>query len=366
MQPSFPEPTSARIDTPSAPRFPFAAHLREPPPNALRHRGSGSGQGHVESYFLRANHPQRPLALWLKATILAPLAGEPVAETWLIAFDGERQRLFAHKLTHPLARASMIGDALGARIAAGDWLLELSERGHARGSLASKDGSAAFDLTFVPGTGAVAEPLSILPSRILREGPFPRSKLLTPFPWLVFGGRLDVFGERWDLTGWNGMQGHNWGREHAFEYAWGQCFFPAADGAPEAMVEGFTGRIKVAGRPTPQLSAMVVRRGTRSYTFATVFDFWRQEAHVGPTRWTLTLRSADGEARLRMDAGSQPMACLGYANPDRSLAYCFNTKLAEVHLEVRPRREPSFICVSAHGGALEFLRRTPDHGREVV
>ncbi len=67
-----------------------------------------------------------------------------------------------------------------------------------------------------------------------------------------------------------------------------------------------------------------------------------------------------------MDAASQPIACLGYANPDRSLAYCFNTKLADVHLEVRPRGEPSFVCLSPHGGALEFLRRTPDPGRAVV
>lgn len=341
---------------------PLAALLREAPPNKLRHRG----RGHVESYFLRANDPQRPRALWLKATILAPLVGEPVAEMWLVAFDGELQRHFAHKLTFPFARASLIGDELGARIAAGDWLLELSSRGSARGSIASAEGRAAFDLRFCPGPGAVAAPLAILPSRFLREGPFPRSKLLTPFPWLVFDGTLDVFGERWDLTDWNGMQGHNWGREHAFEYAWGQCFFPASKGAPEAMVEGFTGRIKIAGRPTPQLSAMVVRRGTRTYSFDTVFDFWRQEAHVGPERWTLSLSGPDGDVRLRMDADARPMACLGYANPDRSLAYCFNTKLADVHLEVHPRREPSFTCTSAHGGALEFLRRTPDLGRTVV
>ncbi len=37
------------------------------------------------------------------------------------------------------------------------------------------------------------------------------------------------------------MQGHNWGREHAFEYAWGQCLFPATELAPESMLEGFYG-----------------------------------------------------------------------------------------------------------------------------
>lgn len=332
--------------------------LREPPPNRCRH----TGKGHVESYFLRANHPERPLALWLKATILAPLAGEPVAETWLIAFDGERDRLYARKLTRALADASFIGDSLGARITAGDWRLELSERGSARGSIAD----ASFDLRFSPGPTVVAAPLTLLPTRLLREGPFPRSKTLTPFPWLVFRGALEVFGERWSLDGWNGMQGHNWGKEHAFEYAWGQCFFPAAAGAPETMVEGFTGRVKLAGRPTPPMSAMVVRRGTRTFTFATIFDFWRQESHIGTDRWTVALSSPDGEARLRMEVAGRPLACLGYQNPDRSMAYCYNTKLARVHLEVRPRHDAAFVCTSEHGGALEFLRRTVEPHLEVV
>lgn len=341
-------------------RFP---HLREPPANACRYDG---GRGHVESYFLRANDPTRARALWLKATILAPLDGEAVAETWLIAFDGERERVFAAKLTHPWSEAAFVGDELGARISVGDWLIALSDHGHARGTMRAPSGEARFDLRFTPGPGAVAAPLSIFPSRVLREGPFPRSKLLTPYPWLVFSGSLEVFGERWELAGWDGMQGHNWGKEHAFEYAWGQCLFPAGDGAPETMVEGFSGRIRLAGRPTPRMSALVVRRGTRTFRFDAIFDFWRQEAQISDERWSVTLRGADGWARLRMHAAGRPMACLGYHNPDRSLAYCFNTKLAEVHLEVRPRGGEPFVCTSAHGGAFELLRREVEPGREVV
>ena len=51
------------------------------------------------------------------------------------------------------------------------------------------------------------------------------------------------------------------------------------------------------------------------------------------------------------------MVCLGYDNPDGERSYCFNSKLAEVTLEVRPADGASFTCTSAHGGALEFLRR---------
>jgi hypothetical protein len=33
--------------------------------------GRGRGQGHVESYFLKANDPHSPRAVWLKTTIYA-------------------------------------------------------------------------------------------------------------------------------------------------------------------------------------------------------------------------------------------------------------------------------------------------------
>ena len=53
-------------------------------PRAPRVRG-----GHVESYFLRANHPSRPLAFWAKATVLKPVGGMALQESWFVFFDGE-------------------------------------------------------------------------------------------------------------------------------------------------------------------------------------------------------------------------------------------------------------------------------------
>ena len=66
----------------------------ELPPNAPRF--VPGGLRHVESYFLRANDPARPRALWVKATVLQPLSGPAVAEAWFIFFDGEQQRTWAH------------------------------------------------------------------------------------------------------------------------------------------------------------------------------------------------------------------------------------------------------------------------------
>lgn len=326
----------------------------EAPDNALRFAGR---PGHVESYFLRANHPSRPLALWLKATLLAPLDGPPVAEAWFIFFDGEQGTTFAHRQTQPFPEASFSGPGAPAlEVRAAGLSLSLGTPGAATGTFTAPQGTASLELRWHADTSPIARPLSIYPWKLLRTGPFPKSKLLTPFPALRFVGRVRLPGGVVELSDWHGMQGHNWGKEHAFEYAWGQCLFPAED----VMVEGFSGRVRVAGRTTPRMSALVVRRGARTFRFDTLFDVWRQQAEVGLDTWALTLRSGDGEASLAMDASGKPMVCLGYGNPDGQPSYCFNSKLAKVTLTVRPADDASFTCTSAHGGALEFLRREPD------
>lgn len=325
-------------------------------PNALRYRGPG----HVESWFLRANHPTRPLALWLKATLLAPLRGEAVAETWFIFFDGEKKRAFAHKETVPFAQATFrSGDgSQSISIAGARW--SLGAAGAAQGKLRGQQGDATWDLNWVADASAVGGPLTIYPTELMLVGPFPKSKVLTPFPSLTFSGRVRVFGEEVALHGWSGMQGHNFGREHHYEYTWGQCVFPATRAGPETMVEGGTARLKVGPAVSPPMSSLVVRRGAREYRFDNFLAIWRQEASVAKWRWTLRVRGADGEAAVTMDAGAMPLACLGYLNPDGQLRYCFNTKLAHVWLHLRPRDGAPFQLESEHGGALEFLQHLPD------
>ncbi|MSQ83432.1 MAG: hypothetical protein EXR77_11185 [Myxococcales bacterium] len=74
-------------------------------------------------------------------------------------------------------------------------------------------------------------------------------------------------------------------RVAAAEYAWGQCLF---DGA---MVEALTGRIRVAGRLTPPISALVVRTAEREWRFDALLDLWRQDAVIGERVWTLQMRN---------------------------------------------------------------------------
>ncbi len=330
-------------------------------PNTPRFDGSAKS-GHVESYFLRANHPSEPRAVWLKTTILASKNGTRTsADAWCIVFDGAQHRSWAGRTTVPFSEARFASSSRGgADVSLAGCAFQFDTAGSASGALTGQDGACGFELSWRPGPESLAEPLSLYPLDSMVDGSFPRSKLLTPHPCQRFDGRLDVFGETWELDGWYGMQGHNWGAEHAWEYAWGQCLFDDAGGTPHALVEGFSGRIRLAGLVTPRLSAMVVRRGGKTYRFDHIFDFWRQDATISDMSWNLRLRGSGGEAALSMVADPRQMVCLGYENPDGRLSYCMNSKLARVHLRVNPIDADGFECTSAHGGALEFLRNQPD------
>lgn len=320
--------------------------------------------GHVESYFFRANDPRAPRALWVKATILAPLASPPVAEAWFIWFDATSAdgRTLAKRETVPFSSAHFGQDG----IVVGPLELELGAPIGVRGAIDHQGRRLRLALRAERAVGQASRPLSLYPLSGLESGPFPRSKLLTPEPYLIVSGEIEVDGATHALRDWTGMLGHNWGQEHAAEYAWGQCLFPAERGQPSAMVEGFTGKVKVLGRSTPWISALVVRRGEEELRFDRLIDLWRQQAELSADAWRLALVGPGGEARLEMSARERPLVCLGYQNPDGHLSYCFNTKLAEVRLAVQPRRGPAFELYSSHGGALEFLRPAPIAGLEVL
>ncbi len=314
--------------------------------------------GHVESYFLRANHPTEPRAFWLKATVLRRDDGSAVAESWCALFDGART--WAGKTTVPLNDAGFSGDP--TQIHVGGARLSLGTEGTLSGAI----DSVSWDLNYVAVDGPISEPLCMFPLRRMVDGSFPKSKLLTPKPALHFSGTVTWDDETWEVSDWLGMQGHNWGKQHALEYAWGQVLFPGSDGAPVAMAEAFSGKLKLGPVITPFLSALVVRRAGKTYRFNRIVDLWRQKVVIDDMHWCVTMRGSGGEAMLSMRADHKKMVCLGYLNPDDALSYCLNSKIARVELRVNPTNEEGFRCFSEHGGALEFLRRTPDPRFEKV
>ncbi|MFF2550167.1 hypothetical protein ACFVUS_04160 [Nocardia sp. NPDC058058] len=316
------------------------------------------GADHVESWFIRANDPYSPRAVWIKATVLTGKDGTALAQAWCSVFDGDRTRAWCTDI--PLDTARFEQNALGQAITAGPLRMQLTGRGgDSQGTLADDTSTISWDLEFTR-VAVIGAPLSMLPSDRLLDAGFPKNKLVTPFPVATVTGHLDWDGERWDLHGWHGMQGHNWGAEHSPEYAWGHSVFTeTGTDAPFAVMEGASGRTRIGGKVSPLLSMLVIRRGDQEYRFDRIADLWRQRPHLDFPQWTLRMRGRDGTAEVRMLADPAQMVCLAYRNPARARSYCLNSKTAAVSVHVAPINGNAFELRSAHGGALEFLAPQP-------
>lgn len=304
-------------------------------PNAVRYDPT-QPRDHVESYFLKANDPAGTRALWLKATILsrAREPGSAVAEGWAVAFDrrGDAPRHVAVKSSIPISRAAFDRSALGVR-----WD-EPGERsafdlasGSARGAIARGKDRIGWDLRY-PAEGP---PLELLPYPWMYTAPFPKSKLVTPVADTLFSGAVEVNGERWDVDGWPGMQGHNWGRGHADLYAW--CHVCGWDDAGEPLVlEAVSARVRTGPVLLPLLTTVAVRARGVDYRFHRPLDMARAEAHIDGLRYRFACKSDLGVVEAEVSAEPADMVGLYYANPKGPLTYCLNSKLATVRMSFEP------------------------------
>lgn len=317
------------------------------------------GADHVESWFLRANDPASPRAIWLKATVLTKADGSRLSQAWFSVFDGDRTEAACLDVPLDEARFEDGEEHLGIVVGALHWTIA-EDSSDSHGSLDGEHRTVAWDLSFARSEGPLGETMSMLPTAKLVDAPFPKNKLLSPFPLAAFTGSVTWGDETWDLTGWHGMQGHNWGAAHSLEYAWGQCVFTdVAAGDPFAVLEAASGRIPLGPVQSPFISMLVLRCGGEEYRFDRLVDLWRQSPDVAFPRWGLRMKGSDGVVDLEMTGRPEAMVCLAYQNPARAASYCLNSKTAEVRVRVRPRNGDAFELFSAHGGALEFLTPAP-------
>ena len=228
--------------------------------NHARYRGQA--EGHYESFFVRANHPARPLAFWLRYTLFSP-RGKPeraLGELWAIFFDGESNRHAVAKQEFRLEDCDFATSAFRVRI--GEATLEPNR---VRGAAEAKGERLTWNLTFEGDS----PPALLLPLKLYRGG-FPAAKSLASLPMARFGGALIVNNEAIDVTDWRGSQNHNWGPRHTDLYAWGQVV--GFDAHPESFLEIATARLRIGPFWSPPITPVVLRHKGREYC---ITGLWR-------------------------------------------------------------------------------------------
>ncbi|HZC69778.1 MAG TPA: hypothetical protein VE442_03700 [Jatrophihabitans sp.] len=314
----------------------------------------GQQAGHYESFYQRANHPERPLAFWIRYTILAP-AGDPdaaVGELWTVAFDGETGQHAAAKQVFPIADCDFARDRFAVRVG---------------GAVLGPDGltGAAGDLSWELTYTGDAAPVLLLPPKLYAGG-FPKAKSLVALPLARFSGRYVVAGRAIDVDGWTGSQNHNWGSQHTHRYAFGQVAGFA--GAPDTFLEIATAKARVAGPlVTPWATTAVLRHAGAEYSLVSLRQALRAKARYGYFHWDFATEADSVHISGRITAERDAFVALRYGNPPGGFKQCLNTKIATAELTVRHRGTGRTETLRAPSRALfEILTDDTAHGVPVA
>ncbi|MDT5244982.1 MAG: hypothetical protein QOD36_2358, partial [Mycobacterium sp.] len=150
---------------------------------------------YYESRYIRANHPERAQALWLRETLLLPTAGDPVADVWVMVFDPYGAGNLALKQPYPIDAAAYEYDDWTARIGATS-IDDMS----ALGVVTGRGRSARWDLRITPGSEDVVR---LLTDRAYKAR-IPTAKTMVRHPLAQFDGQVEFDDARLVLDGWTG------------------------------------------------------------------------------------------------------------------------------------------------------------------
>jgi hypothetical protein len=312
----------------------------------------GRTQGHYESFFLRANHPTRPLAFWIRYTMVSP-RGAPeraIGELWAIYFDGEAGRHTVAKTEVPAGSWRFAPDTFQVEI--GDARLA---PGTMRGAAESAGHRLSWDLSF----RGDEPPLFHFPIR-LYETALPKAKTLVGLPFAVFRGALEVDGVRLEIDDWVGSQNHNWGSKHTDEYAWAQV--AGFDDAPTTFLEVAAARIKLGPLHTPWMTPLVLRHRGEEIRLNSIWQCVRAKRSFEYFRWGFACHNGDIAIEGTVEAPREAFVGLAYANPPGGVKHCLNSKIASCTLSIRRKGAAVETVSTKHRAAFEILTDDRAHG----
>jgi hypothetical protein len=283
--------------------------------------------GHYESYFMRANHPEQPLAFWIRYTIFCPKdrPTDAIGELWAVVFNGETGHHVAAKQELPFMACDFSTDDFSVRV--GDSFLQ---PGYFSGALQSSGNTIEWDLAFE----GKSQPLLLLPLK-LYETKFPAAKSLVSLPLAFFSGKLTVNGEAISVERWRGSQNHNWGVRHTDLYAWGQV--SGFDNDPEAFLEIATARLRLGPFWSPAFTPIVLRYKGAEYGLRGLLQSLRANGSFEYFTWKFRSEVEHMAIEGKITAPPQAFVGLTYYNPPGGEKYCLNTKIAECTLRVKDR-----------------------------
>jgi hypothetical protein len=317
-------------------------------------RFSAEKKGFYESFFLRANHPDKPQAFWIRYTVFKPLdaAAPTIGELWATWFDGETGHHVSVKSELPISQCRFDSDRF--RVNVGDAALDNKRAAGAAGA----DDTIEWDLSY----SGNSDPLFLLPYKLYDMG-FPKAKALVGLPLAVFNGRLIVNGSVMEIHEWVGSQNHNWGVKHTDSYAWGQV--AGFDNSPDSFLELATARLKFGPVFTPRMTLLVLRHKGREYKLNSIAQSLRASGRFDYFKWNFKSTSREIQVQGSVVADRKDFVGLRYYNPPGGIKHCLNTKIAACRITIDFGRDGGVASLETKSRAAFEIFTDDHHGHGV-
>ena len=308
-----------------------------------------TGDGHYESFYLKAAAPEGGRSIWIRHTVHKRPGEDLKGAVWMTWFDAEREG--------PLASKRQVGpDAVstprGAYIRVAE--SEIAP-GRLQGGVEGGGVAASWNLRFQDHSPA----LHHYPSPWMYERALPRTKLLSPHPRVTLDGYVDIDGERIAVEQWPGMVGHNWGAEHAETWVWIHAATTDDDGT-RGYVDMAAGRVRIGPVLTPWvLNGQILHRG-RELRVGGLKSIRKTKLSAEPTRCAFTAPGDGFTVRGSVGADRDRFAGWLYADPVGRDHHSLNSSIADLELTIDG---PSPARIDVEGAATyELGTHRTDHG----
>jgi hypothetical protein len=297
--------------------------------------------------------------------MVAPLpetGKEATCSLWMMAMDpADPTRNVGQKVSFPISELHASAEPFELRIGAAT----LSDRGMA-GSL-EKDGVASeWDLSWdsrLPAYGHV-HPL-------LRRAKIAKTVLFLPHPELHLRGFVRIGDRHIDVAGSVGGQAHLWGSKHASRWAWVHCndfTGPGGGRRTGTFIDGVSVHVPRFGREIGPNTPVVARLGADDLMSTGPLAVTRNPSRFGLDHWDFEARGGGRRLTAHVSARREDLVGVTYHDPDGELAYCYNTEVANMHIDVwerggrrGPWRQVDELQSDRHAH-FEYAQRAPIEG----
>jgi hypothetical protein len=317
-------------------------------------------KGFYESFYFRGNHQNGTQSFWLKHNLLM-FANDPHVriESTLITFDKESNLSKTYNHQEDITLEDYQNKIVLNKKDWEDFSFNfknnssiLIQPNQLQGKFNTNEDSISWNLKLNPSNKSYYH----FSNDWFYHGFFPKKKILTKDIHLEYSGTIET--PHLKLEGsFIGMNGHNWGTEHAYKYAYGNC--NQFDNCQESYFDGFSGKITLMKGviKSPYLSCCSLKTKGKWYHFNNILKSYQHKvSEVSEKKWKVTFISQEHILEIDIDGSNQVWADLSYDHPSRKVSTVHNTKYAHGTLTLKKATNNEIITtLTSHYFELESL-----------